>query len=387
MAVTVYPTGTTIYDPDRCYNGYTLVLLPDPNALCVGLIDMNGRIAHRWQMDSPKGKGYVPRARLQPDGALLVLRSKGGFGRGCVEEYAWEGQLVWEYAPPAGLKPHHDVEKTADGNTLIICREEVPEEIRSSAKEPERREMLYSDVIQEIAPSGEAVWEWHQYEHLDIDRRINVPAPVDWWAGPENNTLVDWTHTNTVQAIPPNKWYDAGDERFRPGNVLMSLRQLDTVLLVDRETKEIVWQYTGDYNGGMSGQHDSHMIEKGIPGEGNVLIFDNGASPTTNLGHVGCSYVLEVDPTTNEVVWVYDRRERFHSNFTSSCQRLQNGNTLILESAHYRVFEVTPEGETVWEHVFPGPVYSQRAYRYGYNHCPQTLALGRPEERAAVPGL
>ena len=137
----------------------------------------------------------------------------------------------------------------------------------------------------------------------------------------------------------------------------------------------------------MSGQHDSHLIEKGLPGEGNVLIFDNGASPTTNAAHCGCSYILEVDPTTDEVVWVYDRREQFHSNFTSSCQRLPNGNTLILESAHRRVFEVTAAGETVWEHVFPGPHFAQRTYRYGYDHCPQPKALSTPEERPVIPDL
>ena len=385
MPVTVYPVGTTFYDPEKCYNGYTPILVAGDGGPTVGLIDMNGNVVQRWQIDGGSGKGGVPRARLLPNGRLLVLRTVGRAKGGYAQEYDWNGDLVWEYAPPEGLWPHHDIEKTADGNTLIICRETVPAEIRQKAKEPERREMLYADVIQEISPDKEVVWEWHQYEHIDIDRRINVPAPVDWWAGPENNTLVDWTHTNTIQALPENKWYDAGDERFKPGNVLQSLRQLDLVILTDRDTKEIVWEYTGDYNGGMSGQHDSHMIEKGIPGEGNIIIFDNGASPTTNLAHCGCSYVIEVNPTTDEVVWAYDQKEQFHSNFTSSCQRLPNGNTLILEAAHGRLFEVTPECEIVWEHVFGKAPRTQRAYRYGYDYCPQMADLPKPEERPVVP--
>ena len=385
MPVTVHPTGTTIYQPDQCHNGYTVVLLPGERGPDVGLIDMNGLEAHRWPLEVPRTKGGIPRARLLPDGYLLVLRSVHERMTGYAQEYDWNGELVWEYEPPGELWPHHDIEKTAVGNTLIICRETVPEQIRAKAREPERREMLYADVIQEISPEGRVAWEWHQYEHIDIERCCRVPAPTDWWAGPENNTLVDWTHTNTVQAIPENQWHRRGDERFRPGNVLMSLRQLDVVLLVDRDTGRIVWEYTGDYKGGMSGQHDSHMIEEGLPGEGNILIFDNGASPTTDLSHCGCSYVLEVDPATGEVAWVYDQGERFHSNFTSSCQRLANGNTLILEAAHGRLFEVTRDGETVWEHVFgPGP-RAQRAYRYGYDYCSQTAALNRPEERPVIP--
>jgi len=208
-----------------------------------------------------------------------------------------------------------------------------------------------------------------------------LPTSRDWWAGPDNNTITDWTHTNTVQALPENKWYDQGDKRFKPGNVLISMRQLDTILIVDRDTKEITWSYTGDYKGGMLGQHDSYMIEKGYVGEGNILVFDNGASPYRNLAHAGCSFILEVNPITDEVVWVYEDREKFHSNFTSSCQRVENGNTVICEAAGNRFFEVTKEDEIVWEYV----ERSNRAYRYPYDYCPQTEALSKPDELPVIP--
>src|SRR5690606_31702226 len=109
------------------------------------------------------------------------------------------------------------------------------------AKDPQRREMLYSDAIIEVTPRNEIVWEWRQHDHLDIDRCNPFPASRAWWGGPDNNTVTDWTHTNTVQALPENKWFDAGDARFKPGNVLMSLRQLDLVLLADRDSGRIVW--------------------------------------------------------------------------------------------------------------------------------------------------
>ena len=155
MPVSVFPRGTTIYRPDKCFNGYTLILLDGADGPWVGLIDMNGRTTHRWQMASGSEGGYVPRARLLPDGRLLVLRARGSFGCGRAEEYAWEGEPVWEYEPPEGLFAHHDIEKTAEGNTLLICREEVPESIRNEARQPERREKLYADVIQEISPRKE----------------------------------------------------------------------------------------------------------------------------------------------------------------------------------------------------------------------------------------
>jgi len=54
---------------------------------------------------------------------------------------------------------------------------------------------------------------------------------------------------------------------------------------------------------------------------------------------------------------------------------------LICESAGGRVFEVTPEKEIVWEHV----CRTARSYRYPYDHCPQTRALGRPKEVSVTP--
>ena len=110
-------------------------------------------------------------------------------------------------------------------------------------------------------------------------------------------------------------------------------------------------------------------------------VFDNGSSPYRDLAHVGCSFVLEIVPPTKQVAWVYEDGERFHSNYTSSCQRLRNGNTLICEAAGRRIFEVTLEGEIVWEHVEGG----NRSYRYPYDYCPQTAALGRPREVSVTP--
>jgi len=373
VPVTVYPRGTTIYKPEKCLSGYTAFpyrVQGEPGAV---LVDMNGRIAHEWHLSGP-----TSRVRLLEKGHLLILR--GGKESGG-QEYDWEGSLVWDCPMP---RAHHDIYRKPDGNTLLICTEDTPEEIRTKAGDPHRRDYVHSDYVVEVTPDNEVVWECHLCDLLDIDRCNPIPASQDWWAGPNNNTVTDWTHTNTVQALPENKWYDVGDERFRPGNVLISLRQLDLLLIIDRETKQIVWEYTGDYKGGLSGQHDSHMIERGIPGEGNIIVFDNGASPYKDLAHAGCSFILEIDPVTQKVVWVYDDREWFHSDFTSAVQRLPNGNTLITEAWHGRIFEVTTEGETVWEYVVPQG-RANRAYRYPYDYCPQTLALGTPKEVPVIP--
>ena len=105
---------------------------------------------------------------------------------------------------------------------------------------------------------------------------------------------------------------------------------------------------------------------------------------------------------TLELVWEFtaltqgypcdgEDMSRFYSRYKSAAQRLPNGNTLITESHCGRIFEVTPECETVWEYISPynlskteGLFFSDvfRGYRFPYESAPQ---FGPPTERAVVP--
>ena len=152
------------------------------------------------------------------------------------------------------------------------------------------------------------------------------------------------------------------------------------------------------------------MIPRGLPGEGNILVFDNGGwagygAPNPGAAHGvkaaqrDYSRVLEIDPVSLKVVWQYTPHEagflvpldasRFYSPFISSAQRLPNGNTLICEGSDGRIFEVTSEHEIVWEYVCPykGHIslpmnWVYRAYRLPYAWVPQAEA---PAEKAIEP--
>lgn len=108
------------------------------------------------------------------------------------------------------------------------------------------------------------------------------------------------------------------------------------------------------------------MIPRGLPGEGNILLFDNGGFAGYPKVTRMYSRILEFDPLTLDLVWSY-QSPNFFSYYISSAQRLPNGNTLIDEGSTGRIFEVTPGGEIVWEYIdgagiqMLGSVY--RAYR------------------------
>ncbi|MBT3294402.1 MAG: hypothetical protein HN919_10565 [Verrucomicrobia bacterium] len=373
----VYPIGTTLYKPAACSGGYNLIGASGS----VKLVNMNGEVVHTWPVDPEGKKGFIHRARLLPNGQLMLLFG-GKDIAGHVAEFDWDGTEAWSYTPANGA--HHDFWPTDRGSVFLLCCIPVPPEYAATITDPQRREGGVSgDELIEVSREGEVIWRWLQHEHMDVNQCNQIPANLNWMGGAGNNTVADWTHTNTIQELPENQWYDGGDARFKPGNILQSLRQLDTISIIDRDSGEVVWAYTGDYNGGLSGQHEPHMIEKGLPGAGHIIVFDNGASPLVDLAHCGCSYVLEINPSDNSLVWVYDDAHRFFARFTANCQRLPNGNTLILESLCRRLFEVTPEKEIVWEHVLTDP--AQRVYRYPYDYCAAFQSLGEQVERSVTP--
>jgi len=343
------------------------------------IIDMNGNLVHSWNIEVQCMRIPV----LQENGNILInemlnTNSTGTMNEGHPREYDWQGNLVWECNAPVerhtvGASPC----RLENGNTLFIYKMMMPDAARMRISDMERRKIngMLSDCIAEVTPDGKCVWNWKSHDHLDLD---------DWC---RNDPSPNWTHFNNIQALPENKYYDQGDKRFKPGNILVSGRSLGFIFIVEKESGEIVWRYYGDYKGGLAGQHSPFMIKKGYPGEGNILVFDNGQSPLRFDGHGGASYALEINPVSNSVVWVYDNSHYFFNAYGGHCERLLNGNTLIAESFGNRAFEVTMEGEIVWEYV-ADPREStllMDVHRIPYDHCPQLADLAKPEEKAVVP--
>lgn len=347
----------TQLDKERSFDGFTIYpIVGDPKVL---LLDHSGEVFHQWNLDAD-------RARLLPNCNLLVVHGSKWGARNepwktlkfLVREYGWDGRVVWEYRPSG--RPHHDIVRLENGNTLFPIRTVLAPAYHAQITDPRRSRIdrIRSDSILEVTPDKEIVWKWNAEDHLDLNS-CGKPAC-------EDENPADWTHMNTTTILPENRWYDQGDIRFRPGNILAVLRNWWTALIIDRETGEIVWRYTGDYRGGISGGHDAYMIEKGLPGAGNILLFDNGRKI-----HHGESYILEIEPPSKKLEWVYDVGEEFFSNSAGSVQRLPNGNTLISEDLSGRVFEVTPQKKIVWE--FQGNLRIARAHRYSPDHCPELV--------------
>jgi hypothetical protein len=279
----------------------------------------------------------------------------------------------------------NDMRWLPNNNRLLLAHEPLPEKYQNQVKDaeiapwwpPRKRgseEIQLGGDIYEVTMENQIVWEWHAYDHLDLNRF----SPVT----PEG----DWLHMNTISPLPENKWHDAGDDRFKPGNILINPRNIDTVYIVDRETKKIVWQWTHDYKGGLSHCHEPEMIEKGLPGEGNIILFDNALFPRHRT-HCGQTIIVEFNPVTGEIVWKYETEGyanlKFFSKTMGTQKRLPNGNTFIAEDNTGRLFQVKPDGEIVWEYVNRGGTC--RPFPVAYDYCPQLKALPKPPELTVTP--
>jgi len=322
----------SMYDPDRAWAGYTLLFYERRVPM---LVDMNGRVVHGW----PDVRA-VGRARLTPEGNLLYI----GVDDSLVE-VDWDGQPVRSFnTGNSRYFPHHDLQWAPNNQLLGIFR---------APGEP-------TDNILVIDENSELVWTWASGDHLGDDLLGD--------AFKDN----DLTHFNSVQSIPDNPRARSGDTRFNAGNILVSSRHLSTVYLVDRNTGDVAWKHTK----GLDWQHEAILLGDDVPGAGNVLLFNNRYHSDNRQ-----SEVLEIDPSTNEVVWRYTD-ERFFSDTAGTAQKLPNGNVVITSSRGGRIFEVTTAGEIVWQ--WTPPYHPMRSQRYAADFCPQLAALP-PMQTEAVP--
>ncbi len=362
------------------------------------LMDADENFVKTWPGDYTPGHSVY----LLSDKSLLrtctvgkqvnpVFGGTGGSG-GIVQLLDWEANLLWSFEHNSeNYLLHHDVEYLPNGNILMISWEQKSvEEALAQGRDPETLgdEGLWPDKIIEVEPvypeGGNIVWEWHVWDHLVQDYDETKPNYGVISEHPEKINLnfylrriddtaaADWTHTNAVE-------YNAERDQ-----VMITVHNFSEIWIIDHNTttEEAAgskgdllyrWGNPQTYDHGTDDDqklfvpHDGHWIADGLPGAGDVLIFNNGrgrqdgyystVEQITLPDYVNGSYAHENDaaygPETS--TWTYKATppRSFYADHISGAQRLPNGNTLICNGPAGTFFEVTEAGETVWEYVNP----------------------------------
>jgi hypothetical protein len=202
----------------------------------------------------------------------------------------------------------HDVDLLPNGNLLVANMRETEQGVAND------RLLVYD------RDNDSVVWQWRFREHY--------PNSTD---GGFSN---DWTHLNDV-------------DRVGEGRYLASPRNFDQVIVVDRETDDVLARL---------GEDDDHDV------------LDEQHNPDWLVSESGNATVLVADSENDRVV-EYARRDgtwvRTWSvdgfNWPRDADRLPNGNTLVTDTLNHRVVEVRPDGTVVWEfYASWGPYDAER---------------------------
>lgn len=376
-------TGLTHFEPFYCVKGYTLVtpLSGDSSYL----IDMRGRIVHRWRL--PGFRLFY--GRLLANGNLLVMGSDAsvpppqvppgtvpafeanirriGGNATHLHELDWDGNVAWRYEDPT---IHHDFVRLANGNTLMPAFVQLPPEVaaavRGGYRTRERLPPMIGDDFLEVDRRGAEVRRIHLWQLLDPRRDALCPL----------ERRLEWTHTNSLDVNAK-------------GDILFSCRQNSRIGIIDGESGKLFWKYGAPH---IHHQHHATFLR-----DGKVQVFDNGMHrPGTPR-----SAVVEIDTKTNEATWQFAGvpEQQFFSGHISGAERLAGENVLVCEGASGRVFEATRRGEVVWEWISPfvnrnpagTPIaWLFRAHRYEPDHpalAGRELDPGRYRELNRLHGL
>lgn len=365
------------------------------------LMNMDGDVVREWPADYRVNSSVY----LLDNGDLLRTNANGfGAAHGKFERLSWDGDLLWTWEDyPADFVPHHDIAPLPNGNVIIlgdqlVSREEAIAAGRIEAFVPD--DGLRMPMLLEVQPTGpttgDIVWEWRLMDHLvqNVDSLKGNFGPVDGNSRMLDinyslNSVVDYLHANAVD-------YNADLDQ-----VMISMHASSELVVIDHSTttEEAAGHtggrlgYGGDfiyrwgnpaiYGGGtpeqqrLFFQHDTEWIADGLPGAGHILIFNNDCSEIEGTHY---SSILEIVPPLNEdgsyeltdlnygpdePIWKYvaDPPESFYASYISSSQRLRGGNTLICAGPQGYFFEITREGEKIWDYTNTQPPVNNQVFR------------------------
>ena len=317
------------YDSDKAFNGTTLFGLnaKQNKSMSIIEVDMNGNII--WSYILPesikknrKRAGLMDIKRLPNGNTLFNVMGAG------IYEINTLGEVIWQH-----LDQHatHDLDRLKNGNIIYI---------RGWVEKGEPH-------VVEVDSTGKVVWQWDGLEEYDIKPFSEVFAE-------------GWIHANSVT-------------RLKNGNTLISLRNFDMLIEVDKAGKTVwsqkflcparrTWRQRG-VDGLYDGDHlrGCNLHEPEIQPNGNILVASH--SPWT-------TYEITRD---GEVVWEADHRDvGFTSPRSRDVDRLPNGNTLI--QVDNVLYELTHDKQIVWQLEFPEiPRFSPGKMKKKYEDEPKSF--------------
>jgi hypothetical protein len=263
------------------------------------------------------------------------------------------GKVVWQWQIWDHLIQDFDSTKDKYGDVAAH-----PELLDINAEDDELPKPITQDsldVLQKMHRGRRNTTIYNRGSDIFHLNAINYNEELDQiaFSSPSLGEVFIIDHSTTTEEAKEHsggRWGKGGDFLYRWGNP-QNYRQGDST------------------NQQSFGQHDVRWIEKGHPGEGSLTFFNNNVPGIERKDSLAYSSIYQIKPLTNsdgnyilmdnkrfgpkEPEWKYIAKDTisFYGSFISGAQRMKNGNTFINEGPKARFFEVTPDGEIVWEYL------------------------------------
>jgi Arylsulfotransferase (ASST) len=337
--------GVTVNKADRASPGVTFITGLFGESQGMDLVDLDGTVLHRWRVSFNEVWPAASHLEEQPHDWDVAVHGALLYPNGdVVFNFSFNGMVkidrcsnvIWKLP----YRTHHSIYRDRSGNLWAPGWERI---VEPGGRLPKIPGPLWEDLVVKISDKGEIL---HKFSILDAIYRshqegILFPngrgSPTHTQNDPDDNI----THMNDVEIFEPS---DADNRQmFDEGDIMVSLRNLNLIVVVDPDTETIKWSRTGPY----LRQHDPDFLPNG-----DISVFDNRMD-NANGALFGGSRIVEIDPAAQGVSVLYESNDDdfFYTDIMGKQQRLPNGNVLITESQGGRAFEVTEDGEIVWTYI------------------------------------
>jgi hypothetical protein len=334
--------GVTYLDRDQAMPGLTLISGFFDGGNELRLIRLDGSIVNRWPVSYLEllGELELPAGSITPktdwnvdmDGALLLSDGSVLFNFEYVGTVKLDrcGELQWSV-----LSTHHSIEPAEAGGFWVPSRRYV----ETNSPLPAIPAPYYEDLIWRVSDDGVVVNELSVPDLFylnDIQALLFANGLTD-----VELTGSEIVHLNDIEELSG----EIADSfpLFSPGDLLLSLRELNLLMVIDPDTGELKWHQTGPW----IRQHDPDFLP-----DGTISVFNNNTDGSTDGSVLGGSNVMQIDPVTGQVDIVYgaDAGSHMYTDVRGRHQYLGD-RILITEFAAGRVIEVNSSGELVWEYI------------------------------------
>lgn len=245
----------------------------------------------------------------------------------------------------------HELQLLPNGNALMIASEHVNMDLSSLVPNGKPEVEVRGTHIQEVNENDSVVFEWLCWNHYDI---------LDTYEQVEGVSNLNYVHMNSIAMD-----YD--------GHLVVSSRHLSECTKINRQTGEVIWRLGGKNNqfnfindlDQNSYQHDFRPV----PGKpDHYTLMDNGNMKNPQYSRA-VEFKLDIENMTAEKVWEYRHSPDWYTRWRGNVQRLPNGNTFVnwADNPLPKAFEVTPDGEVVYEAGFENSIFTYRVFRSEWN--------------------